>query len=171
MSLKDKIKEDMKAAFKAGDTVTRSTLTMLLAAIQSRELDKRAKLIKSGQATEEEVAEKSALTDEEVVNAVSSELKKRRDSAAQYEAGGRPELAEGEKVEADVLVRYMPEQMSESDVIALIKEVITATGAVTPKDIGKVMGQVTLKTKGRFNGARVNELVKKELGSSAQAGA
>ena len=165
MSLKDKIKEDMKVAFKAGDTVTRGTLTMLLAAIQTRELDKRARLVKSGQATEAEVVEKSALTDEEVIDAVSSEIKKRKDSATQYEAGGRPELADSEKAEAEILSRYMPEQMSESDVIALIKEAIATTGAVTPKDMGKVMGQVTPKTKGRFDGARVNELVKKELGA------
>src|SRR5512141_2434974 len=103
MSLKEKIKEDMKAAFKAGDTVTRSTLTMVLAAVQSRELDKRAKLVKSGQATEAEVAEKAALTDEEVMEAIMSEIKKRKDSAAQYEAGGRPELAESEKAEVAVL--------------------------------------------------------------------
>ncbi len=165
MSLKDKIKEDMKAAFKAGDTVTRSTLTMLLATIQSRELEKRAKLVKAGQATEAEVAEKSALTDEEIIEAITSEVKKRKDSVAQYEAGGRPELAAGEKAEADVLMKYMPEQMAEADVIALIKEAIAATGAVSAKDMGKVMGQVAPKTKGRFDGARVNELVKKELGA------
>lgn len=165
MSLKDKIKEDMKAAFKSGDTVTRGTLTMLLAAIQSRELDKRAKLVKSGQATESEVAEKSALTDEEVIDAISSELKKRKDSATQYEAGGRPELAASEKAEADILAKYMPEQMAEDEVIALIKEAIASTGASTAKDMGKVMGQVAPKTKGRFDGARVNELVKKELGA------
>ncbi len=165
MSLKEKIKEDMKAAFKAGDTVTRSTLTMVLAAIQSRELDKRARLVKSGQATEAEVAEKSALTDEEVVDAITSEVKKRKDSISQYEAGGRPELAAGEQAEVDVLMKYMPEQLTEEAVIALIKEAIAASGAVSAKDIGKVMGQVAPKTKGKFDGARVNELVKKELGA------
>jgi uncharacterized protein YqeY len=165
MSLKETIKDDMKAAFKAGDTVTRSTLSLLLSVIQNRELEKRTKLMKAGATSEAEVAEKSQLTDEEVVDAVSSEVKKRRDSVAQYESAGRAELAAGEKAEVDVLMRYMPEQMSEEAVVALIKEAITATGASSAKDIGKVMGQIAPKTKGKFDGARVSELVKKELGA------
>lgn len=165
MSLKDTIKEDMKTAFKAGDTVTRSTLTMVLSTIQNRELEKRAKLMKAGATSESEVAEKSLLTDEETLDAVSSEIKKRRDSVAQYEAAGRPELAAAEKAEAETLMKYMPEQLTEDAVKALISEAIAATGAAGGKDMGRVMGAVAPKTKGKFDGARVNELVKAALGA------
>lgn len=165
MTLKDTIKEDMKAAFKSGDQATRGTLSLLLSVIQSRELEKRARLMKAGATTEAQVAEKSALTDEEVVEAVTSELKKRRDSITTYEAGGRPELAAAERAEAEVLSRYLPEQLSESDVEKLIADAIAATGAVGPREMGKVMGAVTPKTKGRFDGTRVSELVKRALGA------
>jgi uncharacterized protein len=165
MSLKDKIKEDMKTAFKAGDTVTRGTLTMLLSVIQNRELEKRAKLMKGGVAAEADVAAQALLTDEETIEAVSSEIKKRRDSAAQYEAAARPELAVSEKAEAEVLMKYMPEQLTEDAVKAFIAEAITSTGAAGAKDMGKVMGAVAPKTKGKFDGARVNQLVKEALGA------
>jgi uncharacterized protein len=163
--LKDKIKEDMKAAFKAGDTATRGTLSFLLSVIQNRELEKRTKLMKAGTTVEAEVADKSQLTDEEVIDAVSSEIKKRKDSIAQYETAGRAELAASEKTELEVLMRYMPAQMSEDEVKKIIAEAVSASGAAGPKDIGKVMGQVAPKTKGKFDGARVNELVKQALGA------
>lgn len=165
MSLKETIKNDMKTAFKAGDTVTRGTLSLLLSVIQNRELEKRAKLMKAGATSEAEVAEKSQLTDEEVTDAITSEVKKRRDSVAQYASAGRAELAAAEKAEIDVLMRYMPEQMSEEAVVALVTEAIAATGATSAKDIGKVMGQVAPKTKGKFDSTRVNELVKQALGA------
>jgi uncharacterized protein len=151
MSLKDTIKEDMKTAFKAGDTGTRSALTMLLSVIQNRELDKRAK------------GKEPVLTDEEVIEAISSEIRKRKDSAAQYTAGGRPELAESETAEATILMKYMPEQLSEDVVQELIAEAIKSTGAANAKDMGKVMGAVSPKTKGKFDGARVSQLVKEAL--------
>lgn len=163
MSLKDTIKDDMKVAFKAGDTATRSTLTMLLSAIQNRELEKRAKLMKGGAVTETEVAEKSLLTDEETIDAIGSEVKKRRDAVTQYEAAGRPELAAGEKAEADVLMKYMPEQLADDAVKALITDAIASTGAAGAKDMGKVMGAVAPKVKGKFDGSRLNQLVKEAL--------
>ncbi|MEK7638313.1 MAG: GatB/YqeY domain-containing protein [Patescibacteria group bacterium] len=169
--LKDTIKEDMKTAFKAGDTVTRGTLTMLLSVIQNRELEKRAKLMKSGAVAEVEVAEKSQLTDEEVVEAISTEIKKRKDAAAQYEAAGRTELSAGETTEAAILMKYMPEQMSEDAVKALIAQAIAETGAAGltgkagAKDMGRVMGAVAPKTKGKFDGSRLNALVKEALGA------
>ncbi len=157
MPLKDTIKDDMKAAFKAGDSATRSTLTMLLSVIQNRELDKRAK------------GKEPVLTDEEVIEAISSEIKKRKDSAAQYEAAGRSELAAKESAEIPVLMKYMPEQLTEDAVRQLITEAIAAihsTGSgPSAKDLGKVMGAVTKNTKGKFDGARVNQLVKEALGN------
>ena len=152
MSLKDKIKADMTAAFKAKDTVTRGTLSMLLSVLQNREIDKRTR---TGE---------SELTDEEIVQAISSEIKKRKESAATYEQAGRADTAAAELQEVTVLMRYMPEQMGEDEVRALIKEAIAATGATSVKDMGKVMAQVAPKVKGKFDGAQVNELVKQALG-------
>ena len=154
----------MKTAFKAGDAATRSTLTMLLSVIQNRELEKRAKLIKAGAATEADVAERSSLTDEEVVDAVSSELKKRRESVATYEHAGRPELAAGEQAEVIVLSRYLPEQLDEDAVRKLIADAVKSTGAAGLKEMGKVMGAIAGAIKGRFDGARASALVKEALG-------
>jgi uncharacterized protein YqeY len=165
MALKDTIKDDMKAAFKAGDQQARTTLSMLLSTIQNRELEKRSKLIKAGSATEADVAEKSQLTDEEVIDAVTSEIKKRRESVATYTTGGRPELAAAEQAEIAVFAKYLPEQLTEDAVVKLIDDAVVATGAAGPKDIGKVMGAVTPKTKGRFDGTRISELVKQRLGA------
>ena len=165
MTLKEKIKDDMKAAFKAGDQVGRSTLAMLLSVIQNRELEKRAKLMKAGSASEADVAAKSELTDTEVIDAISSEVKKRRESITTYEAGGRPELAEGEKKEAHVLAKYLPEQMSEDEVKKLIADAIAQTGATSGADMGKVMGKLAPGIKGRFDGARANALVREALGA------
>lgn len=151
--LKDKIKEDMKTAFKAGDSATRGTLGMLLSVIQNRELEKRAKL----------GAENSELTDEEVIAAVGTEIKKRKDAATQYEAAGRADSAASEQQEAAVLSKYLPEQLTEDDVKKLIAEAIASTGAAGPKDMGKVMGAVSAKIKGRFDGGRASELVKQAL--------
>ena len=157
--LKDTIKDDMKAAFKAGDTKIRGTLTFLLSVIQNRELEKRAKGLEP------------VLTDEEVISAISTEIKKRKDAVAQFEAAGRAELAAGEAAEIVILMKYMPEQMSEDEVKKLITEAIASTGAASPKDMGRVMGAIASKTKGRFDGTRASELVKQALGLPAQAGA
>jgi uncharacterized protein len=154
MALKETIKDDMKAAFKAGDTATRGTLQLLLSVIQNRELAKRAK---TGEASE--------LTDEEVVEALSTEIKKRKESIATFEAGGRPELAASEAAELEVLKKYMPEQISEDEVKALITAAITDTGAAGPKDMGKVMGKISGAIKGRFDGARASAMVKEALGA------
>jgi len=150
MALKDTIKEDMKAAFKAGDTTTRGTLSFFLSVVQNRELAKRAK---TGAPAE--------LTDEEVIEALSTEIKKRKESIATYESGGRPELAASEATELAILQKYMPEQMAEDDVKKLIADAITG-GA---KDLGRVMGAISTKIKGRFDGARASTLVKEALGA------
>lgn len=152
MILKETIKDDMKTAFKAGDTITRGTLSFLLSVVQNRELEKRAK------------GAESELTDEEVISVISTEIKKRKDSIGQYEAAGRGELAAAEKAEVQVLMRYMPEQLGEDEVKKMIADAIASTGASNAKDMGKVMGAISPKIKGRFDGTRASELVKQALG-------
>ena len=164
MSLKETIREDLKTAMKAGEREVKSTIAMLLSSIKNRELEKRGKLAKEG-AADSDLDEQSALTDEEIIQVVTTELKKRRESITTYEAAGRTELAEGEKREAETLTKYLPEQMDEEAVVVLIKEAIEQTGASSPADMGKVMGPVSQKTKGRFDGKRLSEMVKEQLGA------
>lgn len=166
MTLKETLKDDMKTAFKAGDQVTRGTISLLLSLVQNRELEKRSRLMKEGMTSEAEVAAASVLTDEEVMDALMTELKKRRESIATYQAAGRPELAQSEQAELDVLMRYMPEQMSEEAVRELIVQAIATTGATTVKDMGTVMGELAPKIKGRFDGARASQLVRESLQSA-----
>ena len=162
MSLKDTIKEDLKAAMKSGASDTKTTISMLLSSIKNRELDKRGKLAKEGTA-DDRLDEASALTDEEIVETVSTEIKKRKESIATYEDAGRTEMAESEKKEVEVLSKYLPEQLSEDEVKALIAEAVAQTGAAGPADMGKVMGAVSPKTKGRFDGKELARLVTEAL--------
>lgn len=162
--LKEKLKEDLKAALKAGESQKRLVVGMILSVIKNRELEKRGKLAKSGVA-DADLEAQSALTDEEALEAVSSEIKKRKEAIQTFVVGGRPELAENEKQELAILMAYMPEQMSEDEVKKLIAQAIADTGAAGPKEMGKVMGQLSPKIKGRFDGGRASALVKEALGA------
>lgn len=160
--LKEKLQQEMKDALKSGDSQKRTLMGMVLAAIKNREFEKRNKLSK----TEQDVAkleEQSKLNDREVLEVIFSEVKKRKDAIEQYKKGRRPELAEQEKKEAEMLMAYIPEQMSEDEVRAEVKKVINETGASGPKDMGKVIGAVTAKIKGKADGQMVSRMVKEEL--------
>jgi len=160
--LKDKLQGDMMDALKSGNSQKRTLLGMVLTAIKNREFEKRTKLSK----TEKDIAkleEQSKLNDEEIVEVISSEIKKRKDAIEQYEKGGRPDLAEQEKKEAEMLMTYMPEQMSEEDVRAEVKKAINETGAKDMKEMGKVIGAVMAKVKGKADGQTVSRIVKEEL--------
>lgn len=160
--LKERMQADVKEALKSGNSEKRMVLGLALSAIKSRELEKRTKLSRT--VTEAaELEKQSAINDEEAVEVISSEIKKRKDSIEQYEKGGRPELAEKEKKEMDILMAYMPEQMSEEAVMSEIKKAISETGASGPKDMGKVIGNVMAKVKGRADGQMVSRMVKEAL--------
>jgi uncharacterized protein YqeY len=139
-------------------------LGMVLSAVKNREFDKRAKVSKStGETDGAKLDEMAKLNDEEIVETISSEIKKRKDSVEQFEKGGRPELAEQEKQEIEMLMVYMPEQMSEDEIKSVVADVIKATGAAGPKDMGKVIGAVMAKIKGKADGTLVSKVVKEEL--------
>ena len=159
---KEKLQNDVKEALKAGNAEKRMVLSLVLSAVKSRELEKRGKLSKSEQDAVK-LEELSKLTDEEIVEVVSSEIKKRKDSVEQYTKGGRPELAEKEQNEIKILAEYMPEQMSEEAVKEEVKKAISETGASSPKDMGKVIGAVMAKVKGKADGQMVSRLVKEKL--------
>ncbi len=144
--LKEKLQQEMKDALKSGNSQKRTLLGMVLSAVKNKEIEKR-----------------SELGDDDVIAVIASEIKKRKDAVEQYEKGGRPELAEGERKEAEMLIAYMPEQMSEDEIRAEIKKVISEMGAKDMKEMGKVIGMVMAKVKGKADGQLVSRIVKEEL--------
>ena len=160
--LKEKLQADTKDALKTGNAEKRMVLSMVMSAIKSRELDKRGKLSKN-EPDPAKLEEACRLSDEEIVEVISSEIKKRKDSIEQYTNGGRSELAEKEKSEMNILMEYMPEQMSEEEVKIEVEKAIKETGASGPKDMGKVIGAVMAKIKGKADGQMVSKIVKEML--------
>ncbi len=162
--LKQTIQSDLTQALKRGDEITCSTLRMLLAAILSKEKEKRYKISKEEpELTEKELAEKSFLTDEELIEVISSEIKKRKEAILGFEKGERKELAEKEKSEMEVLEKYLPEQLSEEEIKKLAKEAIKKAGATEMKDMGRVMAEMMSKVRGKADGSVVSRIVKELL--------
>jgi len=159
--LKEKIQVDVKEALKAGDSKKRVVLSSLLSALKNRELDKRTKLSRAGQAGDLDAA--SQLTDDEALEVISSEIKKRKESIETYSKASRPELAENEQSELDLLMNYMPEQLSEDVIRSQVREAIAQVHPQGPRDMGKVIGAVMPKVKGRADGQIVSRIVKEEL--------
>jgi len=147
--LKQKIVDDMKQAMKAGDAMKRDTLRMLDSMIKNTEIEKLKK--------------EEGLNDEEVQAVIAKAIKQRKDSVEQYTTGGRPELAEKETKEIEILSAYMPEQMSEAKVREIVKEIISQVGATSKAEIGKVMGPIMGKLKGQADGNLVRKIVEESL--------
>lgn len=171
--LKEKISEDIKSALKSGNAQCRMVLSLLKSAIKNKELEKRSKFskapsINSGQAGAEadKLEEMSKLSDEEVMGVILSEVKKRKESIEIYEKAGRVELSQKEKNELNILMGYMPEQMSEDEIREEAKKAIIATGIKPPiggREMGKVLGALMPKLKGRADSQTVSRIVKEEL--------
>ncbi len=151
-ALKDQLRDDLNTALKARDALRTSVIRMVLAAI-----------------TKAEVAGKEAreLSDDEVLDVLTSEAKKRRESATAFDEGNRPEMAAKEREEAKILAEYLPAALTDDEVAAIITDAIAKTGAATEgmKAMGKVMGIVTAATKGRADGSAVAAEVKRQLGA------
>ena len=152
--MKQKIQEDLNSVLKEKKELEVSVLRMLLAAILNKEKEKR---FKSGK------AEEVPLTDEELIEVIFSEIKKRKEAAGLYEKGGRQELAEKEKKEAAILQPYLPAQLSEEELKKLAKEAIEKTGAKEQKDMSRVMQELMSKVKGKADGSLVSKIVKEIL--------
>jgi len=146
MSLKERITEDMKAAMRAKDSERLSVVRLLLAAIKQREVDERI-----------------VLSDDDVVAVIEKMLKQRRDSISQFQAGGRQDLVDQEQFEVKVLGAYMPQQLTEQDIEQAVDAVITAAGAKSAQDMGKVMAALKPQLAGRADMAKVSALVKARL--------
>jgi uncharacterized protein len=148
--LKERLRADLTTAMKARDSLRSSTLRMLLTAITNAEV--------SGKQARE-------LDDQQVVEVLSTEVKKRREAATAYDDAGRQELADKERAEAEVITDYLPEQLSDEDVSAIVTAAVASTGAAGEgmKAMGKVMGVVQPQVKGRADGAAVAAEVKRQL--------
>ena len=143
--IKERIREDMKAAMRAHDADRLSTIRLLLAAVKQREID-------------EKIA-----TDAQVTEVIAKMVKQRRDSIQQYRAGGREDLAQKEQAEIDVLSGYLPKQLSDEEIGAIIDEAIAQSGLSGMAAMGKVMGAVKAKVAGRADLGKVSALVKARL--------
>lgn len=163
MSLKTTIEDRARHALKNQEEALLSTLRMLLAAIHNREIEKRTKLSKGGDI--EDLGKASELTDEEVLEVIRTEVKKRRDSIEGFEQGGRTELAEKEKKELTILQTYLPVELSDEGLAHAVRDVVGSLGAVTQKDFGRVMGEVMKKVKGQASGDRISRVVRESLGA------
>ena len=164
MSLKKRIQEDLVKSLKEKDDLKASVFRLLLASLLNKEKEKRYKAYQTKtDITEKELVEKSQLTDEEIVEVVSSEIKKRKEAALGFEKGKWQDLADKEKKELEILKEYLPEQMSEEEIRNLVKEIIEKVGAKTQKDMGKVMSQLMPRIKGKADGGLVSNIVKELL--------
>ncbi len=162
--LKQKIQNDLTKAIKGGDEISRSTLRMLLAAILNKEKEKRYKISKTEpDSTEKELAEKSVLTDGELIEVISSEVKKGKEAILEFKKGEREDLVKKEKAETEILQKYLPKQLSEEELKKIIKEAVEKVGAKEIKDMGKVMAEIMPKVKGKADGSEVSKIVKELL--------
>lgn len=161
MSLKEKIQKDLIEAMKGKREIEVSTLRLLLNSIFLREKEKRYKIAKKEpEKGKEELEKESQLTDEEIIKVIFSEVKKRKEAIEEFEKGKREDLAKKERKEIEILKKYLPELLSEKEIEKMAKEVIEKIGAVGIKDMGKVMGQLMPRLKGKAEGALVSKIVK-----------
>lgn len=146
MSLKQRLTDDMKAAMKAGDKPRLEVIRLVNAAIKQREVDERI-----------------VLDDPQVLAVLEKMIKQRRDSVAQYDAAGRTDLADRERFEIGVVEAYLPAQLSDEEIAAIIDAAIASTGATGPKDMGRVVAEVKAKAAGRADMGKVSQQIKGKL--------
>jgi uncharacterized protein YqeY len=150
VSLRDRLDTEIKAAMRSGDAMRRDSLRMVLAAVQRAE--------KEG---------KHTLVDDEMIGLLAREMKVRRESVDAFRAGGREDLVAKEEAAIAVVSEFMPQPLSEAELTVLVRQAIAETGAATPRDMGKVMGWLTPKTRGRADGKAVSQLVTQLLAAGA----
>ncbi len=145
--IKDKLKEDLKTAMKEKDTVRKNVVQLIKAGVLQVEKDNR-----------------TTLDDNGVLDVIAKQLKQRRDSLPDYEKSGRDDLIAQLKREMEILMEYLPAQLTHEELTAIVKEAVEKTGASTVKDMGKIMAEVMPKTKGRADGREINKIARELLG-------
>ncbi|MBN3525906.1 GatB/YqeY domain-containing protein [Paenibacillus profundus] len=146
MDLSQRLNEDMKQAMKSQDKFKLSTIRMVRSAIKNVEID-----------------EKRTLNDDEVLEILGREIKQRKDALQEFEKAGRGDLADKLRTEIDILTHYLPAQLSEEEIKVIVQETIQETGASSKADMGKLMGALMPKVKGRADGKLVNTIVQQYL--------
>ncbi|MDR7870181.1 MAG: GatB/YqeY domain-containing protein [Tissierellaceae bacterium] len=146
MSLKEILMEDLKDSMKNKDTIRKNTITMVRAAIKQREVDERIDL-----------------TDEDVLDIISKQVKEKRAAIEEFKRGNRQDLVDLTNDEIDILLKYLPKQLSEEEVEIIVTEVIKEINATSMKDIGMIMKTVMPRVKGRTDGNIVNKVIRKIL--------
>jgi uncharacterized protein YqeY len=146
MALRDRITEDMKSAMRAGEKERLATIRLALAAIKQREIDERI-----------------TLDDSQVLAVLEKMIKQRREAITQFKSGGRADLVAKETAEIGVLQHYLPAQLSEAELEALIAQAVAASGAASLKDMGKVMALVKPQAQGRADMGAVSARIKQKL--------
>ncbi len=146
MSLKETLMDDLKIAMKEKDVIRKNTVQMVRSAVLQFEKDN-----------------KTELSDEGVIEVIAKELKRRRDVLPEYEKSGRDDLIADINREIEILLAYLPKQLTKEELEVIVAEAIAEVGATSMKDMGKIMGAVMPKTKGRADGKMINEIVKAKL--------
>lgn len=146
MGLEERLVEEMKEAMKANEKLRLSTIRMIRSSLKNKEIEMRRKL-----------------NDEEIIRVIQGMMRKNEESFEQFQAGGRTDLAEKEKMEMDILKSFLPQPLSQEEIVKLIDETIQETQASSLKDLGKVMKAVMPKLEGKADGKLLNQLVKDRL--------
>ncbi|TLS50339.1 GatB/YqeY domain-containing protein [Paenibacillus antri] len=146
MNLSERLNEDMKALMKSGDKFALTVVRMIRSAVKNAEIDARR-----------------PLSDEEVMDILTREVKQRRDALQEFEKAGREDLADQAKAEIEVIQRYMPQPLTEAELTRIVEETIQEVGASSKADMGKVMSALMPKVKGRADGKQVNAAVQRLL--------
>jgi hypothetical protein len=146
MSLKERLLEDMKIAMRDKDVISKNAIQMARSAVLQVEKDNRV-----------------TLDDDGVIEVIAKEVKKRKDALPDYEKSGRQDLIEEQKAGIDVLMKYLPQQLTEEELEVIVRQAIADTGAASAREIGKVMQAVIPKVKGRADGKMINQIAKKFL--------
>ncbi|NLE51815.1 MAG: GatB/YqeY domain-containing protein [Chloroflexi bacterium] len=147
MPIKERIQDDLKTAMKSGDTQRREILRLLMSAFKQVEVDRR-----------------TTLSDDDAIDLLGSEAKKRREAIEEMTRAGRTELAAQEQYELEVIESYLPEQLGRDEIARLVDEAIAETGASGVRDMGRVMSAVMPRVRGQADGKMVSEVVRQKLG-------
>ncbi|MCT4594598.1 MAG: GatB/YqeY domain-containing protein [Anaeromicrobium sp.] len=143
MTLKEKLMADLKDAMKSKDKVKKSVITMIRASIKQFEVDNRAEM-----------------TEQQILEIMFKQVKQKRDAIVEFTKGNREDLVDEAKAEIEVIMNYLPKQLTEDEIRVLVKEAVEAVGATSPKDMGKLMGALMPKVKGKADGKVVNNIVR-----------
>lgn len=160
----EEIKKDLISFQKDKNETGVSVLRMLVSSVINKGKDKRLKIANENQGiSDKELDEKSILTNEEIIEVIASEVKKRRDSIESFKTGGRNDLVEQETKELEILKKYLPKELTEEEIRKIVEDAKAKTGASTIKDIGLIMKEVVPQTKGKADGNLVAKIVKESL--------